>query len=194
MEQGMYIIAGLGNPGREYEDTRHNVGFRVLEKLAKKENISVLEKRHKAIIGKGVISGRKCILAKPQTYMNLSGESVRELADYYKIDIEQELIVIYDDINLEPGQLRIREKGSAGGHNGIKNMIACLGSDVFARVRIGVGKKPEQMDLVDHVLGHFAGEEQKLMEQSFENAARAVEVMLYEGTAAAMNLFNRKNL
>ena len=190
----MYIIAGLGNPDLKYRGTRHNAGFCALDALAERNRIQVASRQHRALTGKGMIHGQKVILAKPQTYMNLSGESVRELADYYKIDIEQELIVIYDDINLEPGQLRIREKGSAGGHNGIKNMIACLGSDVFARVRIGVGKKPEHMDLVDHVLGHFAGEEQKLMEQSFENAARAVEVMLYEGTAAAMNLFNRKNV
>ena len=190
----MYIIAGLGNPDLKYRGTRHNPGFCALDALAERNRIQVTARQHRALTGKGMIHGQKVILAKPQTYMNLSGESVRELADYYKIDPGQELIVIYDDINLEPGQLRIREKGSAGGHNGMKNIIACLGTDAFARVRIGVGKKPEQMDLVDHVLGHFAGEERPLMEQSYENAARAVEMMLYEGTAAAMNLFNRKNL
>ena len=119
----MYIIVGLGNPGREYENTRHNIGFDVIDKLADQENIGVLEKKHKAIIGKGVIAGQKCILAKPQTFMNLSGESVRALLDYYKADETADLIVISDDISLDVGQLRIRKKGSAGGHNGLKNII-----------------------------------------------------------------------
>lgn len=190
----MYLIAGLGNPDLKYRGTRHNAGFCALDALAERNRIQVTSRQHRALLGKGVIHGQKVILAKPQTYMNLSGESLRELAAYYKIDPEHELIVIYDDINLDPGQLRIREKGSAGGHNGMKNIIACLGTDAFVRVRIGVGKKPEQMDLADYVLGHFSGEERRLMEQSFEDAARAVEVMLYEGTSAAMNLFNRKNV
>ena len=140
----MYIIAGLGNPDRQYEGTRHNAGFDVIDRIADKYNIAVDTKKHRALIGKGVIEGRKVILAKPQTYMNLSGESIRSMADYYKIDPEHELVVIYDDINLEPGQLRIREKGSAGGHNGIKNIIACLGTQVFPRIRVGVGEKPSR--------------------------------------------------
>lgn len=129
----MYIIVGLGNPGREYENTRHNIGFDVIDKLADQENIGVLEKKHKAIIGKGVIAGQKCILAKPQTFMNLSGESVRALLDYYKADETADLIVISDDISLDVGQLRIRKKGSAGGHNGLKNIIAHLGHDTLDR-------------------------------------------------------------
>lgn len=189
----MYIIVGLGNPGMQYQGTRHNAGFCVIDALAERNCIDVSVGKHKALVGKGVILGQKVILAKPQTYMNLSGESVRELVDYYKIDPEEELIVVYDDISLEPGQLRIREKGSAGGHNGIKNIIAQLSSNVFGRVKVGVGEKPPRMDLADYVLGHFSREEQPVMEESFENAARAVEVMLYEGAAAAMNLFNSRN-
>ena len=142
----MYIIAGLGNPGKQYAQTRHNVGFDTIDILADKYNISVDTKKHKALCGKGMIEGQKVVLAKPQTFMNLSGESVRELVDFYKIDPEEELIVIYDDISLEPGQLRIRPKGSAGGHNGIKNIIAHLGTQVFKRVKVGVGEKPKGSD------------------------------------------------
>ena len=136
----MYIIAGLGNPDRQYEGTRHNVGFEVIDTIASKYNIAVDTKKHRAFIGKGVIGGQKVILAKPQTYMNLSGESIISLVEYYKIDEEQELIVIYDDVSLGVGKLRIRAKGSAGGHNGIKNIIAHLGSEVFPRIKIGVGE------------------------------------------------------
>ena len=145
----MYIIVGLGNPGREYAGTRHNIGFDVIDRLAEEEHMNVLEKKHKAIIGKGYVAGQKVILAKPQTYMNLSGESIRELVDYYKVDETCELIVISDDISLEVGQIRIRKKGSAGGHNGLKNMIAHLGHDQFLRVKMGVGEKPEDYDLAD---------------------------------------------
>ncbi len=188
----MYIIVGLGNPGRQYEGTRHNIGFDAIEKLAEKENIYVLEKKHRAIIGKGYIAGRKCILAKPQTFMNLSGESVRELADYYKIDAESELIVISDDISLDVGQLRIRKKGSAGGHNGLKNIIAMLGHDGFTRIRMGVGEKPQGYELVDYVLGHFTGSERKVMDDAADRAADAVRMIVEEGADAAMNQFNRK--
>ena len=152
----MFIIAGLGNPDRQYEGTRHNAGFDVIDRIADKYNIAVDARKHRALIGKGIIEGQKVILAKPQTYMNLSGESIRSLTDYFKIDPEHELLVIYDDINLEPGQLRIREKGSAGGHNGIKNIIACLGTQIFPRIRVGVGAKPSKYDLADYVLGHFS--------------------------------------
>ena len=151
----MYIIVGLGNPGKEYARTRPNVGFDVIDIRAAQENISVLEKKHRAVIGKGTVEGRKCVLARPQTFMNLSGESVRALAEYYKVDQTTELIVISDDISLDVGQMRIRKKGSAGGHNGLKNIIANLGHDSFIRVKIGVGEKPRGWDLVDHVLGRF---------------------------------------
>lgn len=186
----MIIIVGLGNPGREYDNTRHNVGFRVLEKLAAKENISILEKRHKAIIGKGVIAGEKCILAKPQTYMNLSGESVRELVNFYKVDEKAELIIISDDISLEPGQIRIRKKGSAGGHNGLKNIIANLGHDTFIRVKMGVGEKPAGWDLVDYVLGRFSPKDREAVDEAADRAVDAIRVIIAEGADAAMNRYN----
>ena len=186
----MYIIAGLGNPGKEYAGTRHNAGFAVIDALADKYNIDVDAKKHRALIGKGIIQGQKVILAKPQTYMNLSGESVRSLLDYYKMDEEHELIVIYDDISLDVGQLRIRAKGSAGGHNGMKNIIAHLGSQVFPRIKVGVGEKPPKWDLADYVLGHFQGDEKKLMEEAYDRAAAAVAEILTDGPDKAMNDFN----
>ncbi len=188
----MYIIVGLGNPKKEYENTRHNIGFDVIDKLAEQEKISVLEKKHKAIFGKGYVAGQKCILAKPQTFMNLSGESVRELIDYYKVDETFELIVISDDISLDVGQLRIRKKGSAGGHNGLKNIIAHLGHDTFIRVKMGVGEKPKGYDLADYVLGHFTADERKVMDGAAERAADAIRMIISEDADAAMNSFNRK--
>ena len=145
-----------------------------------------------AFVGKGIIEGQKVILAKPQTYMNLSGESIRSLVDYYKIDEEHELIVIYDDINLGVGQLRIREKGSAGGHNGIKNIIACLGTQVFPRIRVGVGEKPSRYDLADYVLGHFSKAERELMDEGYDNAVSAVGMIISGRIGDAMSEFNRK--
>ncbi len=188
----MYIIAGLGNPDKQYEGTRHNVGFDVIDRIADKYNISVDGRKHRAFIGKGIIGGQKVILAKPQTYMNLSGESILSLVDYYKIDEEQELIVIYDDISLDVGQLRIRAKGSAGGHNGIKNIIACLGTQVFPRIKVGVGEKPKDYDLADYVLGHFSKAEKELMNEGYDNAVRAVEMIISGRMDEAMNEFNRK--
>ncbi|GFI51521.1 aminoacyl-tRNA hydrolase [Lachnospiraceae bacterium 62-26] len=188
----MFIIAGLGNPTLQYEGTRHNAGFDVIDALADKYNISVDYRKNRAFIGKGMIAGRKVILAKPQTYMNLSGESVRGLADYYKIDEETELLIIYDDVSLDVGQLRIRKKGSAGGHNGIKSIIAELGTDVFPRIKVGVGEKPKQYDLADYVLGHFSKAERELMEEGYERAVRAVEMILSDGIDPAMNEYNRK--
>lgn len=188
----MYIIAGLGNPGREYQNTRHNIGFDVIDRLAGEENIDVLEKKHKAVIGKGVIAGQKCILAKPQTFMNLSGESVRALLDYYKADESSELIVISDDISLDVGQIRVRKKGSAGGHNGLKNIIAHLGHDSFIRVKMGVGEKPKGWDLVDYVLGRFSAPEREAMGEAAKRAAEAIRVIIAQGADAAMNEFNRK--
>lgn len=185
----MKIIVGLGNPGAKYAGTRHNVGFSVILKLADKYNISLTEKKHKAEFGKGIIEGEKVILAMPQTYMNLSGESVRELMDYYKCDCS-DIIVIYDDIDLAVGRLRIREKGSAGGHNGMKNIILHLGSQEFTRIRVGVGQKPKNMDLADYVLSRFGSDEQFVMNEGFDRACEAVAVALAEGTPAAMNRFN----
>ena len=188
----MFIIAGLGNPDRQYEGTRHNVGFDVIDRLSEKYNISVDTKKHRAYIGKGIIEGQKVILAKPQTYMNLSGESIRSMVDYYKIDPEQELLVIYDDINLGVGQLRIREKGSAGGHNGIKNIIAHLGTQVFPRIRVGVGEKPKGYDLADYVLGHFSKAEKELMDEGYDNAVHAAVLIVSGEIKEAMNEYNRK--
>lgn len=188
----MFIIVGLGNPTLRYEGTRHNVGFDVIDLLADKYNISVDVRKSRAYIGKGIIEGQKVILAKPQTYMNLSGESVRSLADYYKIDEESELIVLYDDVSLDVGQLRIRKKGSAGGHNGIKSIILHLGTDVFMRVKIGVGEKPKNYDLADYVLGHFSKAERELMEEGYEKCVRAVGMMINGEADAAMNEYNRK--
>ena len=188
----MYIIVGLGNPGREYGNTRHNIGWDVIDVLADRAHIDVLEKKHKAIIGKGVIAGQKCILAKPQTYMNLSGESVRELVDYYKVDEEAELIEISDDVSLEVGQIRIRKKGSAGGHNGLKSIIGHLGHDTFQRVKMGVGEKPKGYDLADWVLGHFNKEDRAMMDDATKRAAEAIELMMTEGADVAMNRYNRK--
>lgn len=186
----MYIIAGLGNPGSKYDNTRHNAGFKTIDALMKKHGIALNEKKHKAEFGKGIIEGEKVILVKPQTYMNLSGDSLREIADYYKIDEKTELIVIYDDISLAPGQLRIRKKGSAGGHNGIKSIIANFGHDVFPRVKVGVGEKPEGYDLADYVLGRFSKEDAVIMDESFSRAADAVATIIAEGPDVAMNKFN----
>ena len=189
----MVIIVGLGNPKKEYENTRHNVGFMAIDALAEKYNISVLDCKHKALIGKGVINGYKVVLVKPLTYMNLSGEAVRAVIDYYKADAESELIVIYDDVSLEVGQLRIRKKGSAGGHNGIKNIIAQLGHDVFLRIKIGVGEKPKGYDLADYVLGHFSKEELAVMQESLCKVDGAVNLMLAGEVDQAMNDYNKKS-
>ena len=186
----MFLIVGLGNPTKQYEKTRHNIGFDVMDALADKYNISISENKHKALCGKGVIEGMKVVLAKPQTYMNLSGESVAELVNYYKIDEEHELLVIYDDISLDVGKLRIRAKGSAGGHNGIKNIIAQLGTQEFTRIKIGVGEKPAKMDLADYVLGRFSKEEQPIIRESADRAREAVCEMITHDVASAMNKFN----
>ena len=188
----MYIIVGLGNPGKQYENTRHNIGFDVIEKLAEQEHVAVLEKKHMAIIGKGFVEGQKCILAKPQTFMNLSGESVRRLLDYYKVEETSELIVISDDISLDAGQIRIRKKGSAGGHNGLKDIIAHLGHESFIRIKMGVGEKPAGYDLADYVLGHFTSQERKVMDEAAARAADAIRAILAKGPDAAMNDFNGK--
>ena len=188
----MYIIVGLGNPTKEYHNTRHNIGFDVIDALADKYGISVNEGKHKGLIGKGMIEGQKVVLVKPLTYMHLSGECVRSVMDFSKADPETELIVISDDISLDVGQIRIRKKGSAGGHNGIKNIIQHLGTNVFHRIKVGVGEKPKDYDLVDYVLGHFSKVEKEQMEEGYERAVNAVEMMLQGEVDAAMNEFNKK--
>ena len=188
----MYIIAGLGNPTRQYEHTRHNVGFDGIDLLSKTYQIPLNQNFGKAIVGKGLIEGQKVILVKPQTYMNLSGHSLSEIMTYFKEDPETQLIVLYDDISLEPGSLRIRLKGSAGGHNGIKSIIQCLGTEVFSRIKIGVGNKPDKMDLADHVLGHFSREDRVEVDKSLENVCEAVKYIVQDQASVAMNLFNKK--
>lgn len=188
----MYIIVGLGNPGTEYRRTRHNAGFDAISTLADRFDIEMDYIKHKAQCGKGVIEGNKVLLAMPMTYMNLSGESVRQLVDYYKINITTDLIVVYDDIYLEPGQVRIRKNGSAGGHNGMKNIITHLGTDQFMRVRIGVGKKPKEYDLKNYVTGHFSAEDREKVEAALIKAGQGICEIMNGGIESAMNKFNRK--
>lgn len=187
----MFLIVGLGNPGREYANTRHNIGFRVIDQLSEIHQIPLNQKKHKAIYGSGYIEGIKVILAQPQTYMNLSGESVRELADFYKIPPE-DILIVFDDISLDVGQLRIRKKGSAGGHNGIKSIIAHLGTQEFPRVKVGVGEKPDGWDLADYVLGAFPKELSGTVSESIKNAAEACKCILTDDISTAMNRFNAK--
>lgn len=189
----MYIIAGLGNPGAEYENTRHNVGFHVIDCLAERIGTELTERKFTALCGRGLLCGEKVLLLKPQTYMNNSGQSLRAAADFYKVPPE-EIIVISDDIDLAQGQLRIRLKGSAGGHNGLKSIISHLNSQEFMRVRVGIGGKPEGWDLADYVLGKLKGNDAEAMEQAYRTAAEAVEVILSDGGERAMNLYNRKAL
>ena len=187
----MYLIAGLGNLSKTYEGTRHNVGFAMIDAIADAFQIDVTTKKHKAIVGRGVIEGMKVILAKPQTYMNLSGESIREIADFYKIDPEN-MIIIYDDISLDVGRLRIRKKGSAGGNNGIKNIIAHLGTDVFPRIKVGIGEKPQGWDLADYVLSKYSKEEQQALREASDDVIGAVKLMVMDNIDAAMNQYNAK--
>ncbi len=187
----MYIIAGLGNPGKEYENTRHNAGFMAMDALAGKLNVTSWQKKHRALCADSFIGDEKILLLKPQTYMNLSGESVRAAADYYQVD-PSKVLIICDDINLEPGQLRIRTKGSAGGHNGLKNVISNLGTDEFPRIRIGVGARPDEITLVDYVLSRLSGSERETIDIAARDAADAVCDILTVGIDRAMNIYNTK--
>lgn len=188
----MYIIAGLGNPTQQYDHTRHNIGFDTITYLADRYHITMNTKKFQAICGTGVIEGQKVLLLKPQTYMNLSGNSIGEAVNFYKLDPATEVIVIYDDIALEPGYIRVRKKGSAGGHNGIKDIIAHLGTQEFQRIRVGVGEKPKDYDLAAYVLGHFTAEDRKKVEEAIAQAADAVELMVQDRADEAMNLYNKK--
>ena len=185
----MYLIVGLGNPEEEYAKTRHNMGFDAINKIGQKYNIEVTKKKFKWIYGTGLIEGKKVILLKPQTYMNSSGESIIEVMDYYGIETE-DLIVIYDDIDLDVGKLRIRKKGSAGTHNGMRSIVKCLGSGDFPRVRVGVSKPMKGQDLADFVLSRFRKEEQADLEIGLEKAYKAVEAMIKENVDIAMNKYN----
>lgn len=186
----MYLIVGLGNPTAKYEKTRHNAGFDVIDAIADKYGIELNLRKGKAFCGTGYIEGQKVMLAKPQTYMNLSGDSVSALVNFYKLDPMEDLIVVFDDISLVPGNLRIRKKGSAGGHNGIKDIIAKTGTDQFARVKVGVGEKPAGWDLADYVLGGFSKEDEALVKEACEHAAEAAAEILTDGPDKAMNDFN----
>lgn len=187
----MYLIAGLGNPGREYEMTRHNIGFHTIDYIADKYNVKIKKLKFKALYGEGIIAGEKVYLIKPQTYMNLSGDSLAEFVNFFKVPVKN-LIVISDEISLDTGRIRVRAKGSAGGHNGLKSIIYRLNSEEFPRIRIGVGGKKENTDLKDHVLGRFPKTEISVMEQAIINAASAVEEIIKNGTEQAMNKFNGK--
>ena len=187
----MKLIVGLGNPGMQYAATRHNIGFEVIDSIAETYNISVMKNKYKALIGDGTIGGEKVILMKPQTYMNLSGEAVKACMDFHKISNE-DLIVIYDDISLEVGQLRLRKSGSAGGHNGIKNIIAQLGTQEFPRIKFGVGEKPAGWDLANYVLGRFSEADMKIIGPRVGDAVKATEMIVRDGVEKAMNNYNNK--
>lgn len=189
----MFLIVGLGNPGTEYAATRHNIGFDMVTYLSDKYGIALRSKEGKAIVGKGAIEGQRVMLVQPQTYMNLSGESVRALMDYYKLTTD-EIVIIYDDISMPVGQVRIRPKGSAGGHNGIKSIIAHLGTQEFPRIKIGVGAKPENGDLVKHVLGCFSKEDDAKIRDVFALAEEGLLAILQEDVKAAMNAVNGKKV
>ncbi|WZL72822.1 aminoacyl-tRNA hydrolase [Clostridiaceae bacterium 35-E11] len=184
----MFVIVGLGNPGKQYVGTRHNVGFDTIDYLAYRNNITVNKIKHKAVIGEGMIHNKKVMLVKPQTFMNLSGRSIREIVNFYKLDTEK-LFVIYDDIDLQVGKLRLRSKGSAGTHNGMRSIIYEIQLDDFPRVRIGIGK-PQHGNLADYVLGRFSQEEIEIVNQTIKRAAEAIEDAVKEGINMAMSRYN----
>lgn len=189
----MYYIVGLGNPGIQYENTRHNAGFITIDYLARKYSIDVRKIKFKSLIGQGVISGHKVMLVKPQTYMNNSGEAIREIYKYFDFDHDK-LIVIYDDIDIDFGSIRIRKKGSAGTHNGMKSIIYNLEFDDFPRIKVAVGKKPSYMDLANFVLSGFSKQEAKIIEEEVKFASDAIEMILEEGIEKSMSMFNSKRL
>lgn len=183
----MFLIVGLGNPEEKYDNTRHNIGFEAIDYIAKKYNIDINRKKFKGEYGEGFIENEKVILMKPTTYMNLSGECIREVIDFYKLTNE-DILVIYDDISLDLGKIRIRRKGSAGGHNGIKSIIAHVGSDEFSRIKIGVGQP--KGDLVNYVLGKFSKEEKEVLEEVLEVSKLATDTIIREDINSAMNKYN----
>ena len=189
--QEFYCIVGLGNPGRQYEETKHNVSFKVIDKLAEKYDIKVDKFKNKAFVGDGTIRNKRVLLVKPQTYMNLSGESVREIVNFYTIPQER-FVVIFDDTSLPCGSVRIREKGSHGGHNGIRNIIDQMGTDQFYRIKVGIGEKPSGWDLADYVLGKFNEDDLPAMDEGMDKAVKGVELMLSRGIAEAANRVNQK--
>ncbi len=187
----MFLIVGLGNPERKYDGTRHNVGFEAIDAIAQKYGIEVKHKEHKGLVGKGRINGQKVMLVKPQTYMNLSGECVFELTEYYDVDPVTELIIISDDVSLSTGNIRVRKKGSAGGHNGLKSIIGLLDTNEFPRIRVGVGEC-QNGDMVAHVLGRYDSQDRQRVDDSFEKVIGAVELFLEGQLDSAMNKYNVK--
>ena len=185
----MYLIVGLGNPESEYAHTRHNMGFDTINELAKNNNINITKTKFKALYETGIIQNEKVILLKPQTYMNLSGESVKEVAEFYNLKPE-EIIVIYDDIDIEKGHIKIRKKGGAGSHNGMKSVVEELQSTDFARIRVGIGQPEFKSDMINYVIGKVPEEEQKILQQGTKKAAEAIEEILKNGIDIAMNKFN----
>ncbi len=187
----MYLIVGLGNPEEDYSKTRHNMGFDVINEISKKYKIEVNKKKFKALVGSGIIENEKVILLKPQTFMNLSGESVIETMKFYKIS-QDNLIVIYDDIDIEPGNIRIRKSGSAGTHNGMKSVINSINTEKFCRIRVGIGKPQNQIDLISYVIGYIPEEEIELLNKGVETAKNAVIEIIKNNVTSAMNKFNKK--
>lgn len=185
-----YIIAGLGNPGPKYANTRHNAGFKAIDLLAKEEGFEIKKSKFQSLIADEMIADKRCLIMKPQTMMNLSGEAIMQAAEYYDIPNEN-IIILYDDINLDIGKTRIRRKGSAGGHNGIKSIISCLGSEDFPRVKIGVDKKPnENYDLIGWVLGEFPKEKTQELNKALKNATESVKLIINDDIDTAMNKYN----
>jgi PTH1 family peptidyl-tRNA hydrolase len=189
MVERLYLIAGLGNPGREYEHTRHNVGFMVLDLLAERLDAKINRIKFKGLIGEAVYEGEKLLLLKPQTYMNLSGESVSDAVSFYKIP-QDRIIIIYDDMDLAAGRLRIRPEGSSGGHRGMESIIYQLSTDKFCRIRVGIGRPEGERDAAGHVLGRLCGEEALKIKAAMEAAAQAALLIISRGVHEAMNKFN----
>lgn len=189
----MYVIAGLGNPGRKYEMTRHNAGFLAMDRISENTGIKISKIKFKSLIGEGFISGQKVILVKPQTFMNSSGEAIREIVDYYGVEMDK-LVIIYDDADIPAGSLRIRKKGSAGTHNGMRSIIYQLMDDSFTRIRIGIGDERNK-DIMNFVLGNFSSDEIPLLRDAIENTSLAVDTIISDGVDKAMNRYNsiRKN-
>lgn len=185
----MYLIVGLGNPENEYAHTRHNMGFDTINQIAKNNNTQITKNKFKGLCESTIIQNQKVILLKPQTYMNLSGESVKEVAEFYNLKPE-EIIVIYDDIDIEKGHIKIRKKGGAGSHNGMKSVVEELQSTDFARIRVGIGQPEFKSDMINYVIGKVSQEEQEILQQGVEKAAKAVEEILKNGIDIAMNKFN----
>lgn len=185
----MYLIVGLGNPEEEYDKTRHNMGFNTINKIAKEYNIEINKKKFDGLCGEGIIENEKVILLKPQTYMNLSGKSIIQVINFYKIDFEN-ICVIYDDIDVKPGEIKIRKKGSAGSHNGMKSVIEELKSEEFTRIRVGIGTPEFKNDMINYVIGHVPEEEQKALDEGTTKAKNAMIEILKNGIDIAMNKFN----